>query len=466
MRFAVVGGGIAGLAAAHRLLELEPSAQVTVFEAGGRAGGLICTERTDDGFVIEHGPDALLTEKPAAVRLAERLGLGPELVSTRNDRRGAYVVTRGRLEPVPEGFALMAPTVLGPFLRSPVLSWHGKLRALLEPLVPVRRVGADESLASFVERRLGREVLDRLAQPLVGGIYGAEATRMSLGATMPRFMVAERANGSVLKGLRHQARATGGGERAAGARYGLFASFRNGLQALPDALLERLEKRVRTGARVVGLEQEDGGRWRLRVRGRRSIAADAVIVAAPAWVAADLVRGFDAELGACLGGIRYGSSATVTLAWRREDIPHPLDAFGFVVPVVEGRSVLACTWASVKWEGRAPAGHELLRVFLGGPERDAVVCSSDEALVRRARHELRALMGIVAEPTLTRVDRYVNAMPKYSVGHLARADRIDTCVARHPGLALAGNAYRGVGIPDAIRSGEQAAEHLVATPPA
>lgn len=457
---------MAGLAAAHRLVERDPQVHVTVLEASERAGGLVRTERTADGFVIERGPDAVLTEKPAAMRLAERLGLGDRVVGTRASPRGAYVVARGRLERVPEGFALLAPTAIGPFLRSPVLSWQGKLRALTEPLRP-RRLHEDESLASFVSRRLGPELLDRLAQPLVSGIYGADPGRLGLGATMPRFLEAERTHGSVIRGLARRARemrratpAGGGSQHASGARYGLFASFDTGLGLLPETLAERLGPRVRTGAQVVGLEREGDG-WRVRVRGHRSLVADAVVLAVPAWRAAELVEPWDAPLASLLGAIRYGSSATVTLAWPRPQIPHPLDAFGFVVPAVERRPVLACTWASVKWPGRAPEGHELLRVFLGGPGRDGVADCSDDELVRRARHELRDLMGIAAGPELVRVDRYPRAMPGYEVGHGRLVDRIEGRLVLHPGLRLAGNAYRGVGVPDAVRSGEAAAEALL-----
>jgi protoporphyrinogen/coproporphyrinogen III oxidase len=468
MRVVVVGGGVAGLAAAHRLLELDSSADVTVLEASGRAGGLVASERTDDGFIVEHGPDAILSEKPAAVALAERLGLGGRIIGTREGPRGAYVVTRGRLERVPEGFSLLAPTALGPFLRSPILSWPGKVRALAEACIPRGGDRGDESLASFVERRFGGELLDRLAQPLVSGIYGADARRLSLSATMPRFLEAERKHGSVMRGLR--ASPSKGGS-ASGARYGLFVSFDGGMQVLVDALVARLDRRVRTGAQVVSLDREGNGAgratgpWRLGVRGGRSMVADAVVLAVPAWAAADLMDGMDLDLAHRLRGIRYGSSATVTLSYPHRAIPHPLDAFGFVVPAVEGRSVLACTWASVKWPGRAPEGQALLRVFLGGPARDDIVEASDEALVRRARHELAGLMGIEAAPGLVRVDRYVRAMPQYTVGHGARVDGIERCEARHGGLALAGNAYRGVGIPDAVRSGEQAAERVIAQGP-
>ncbi|MFW6023970.1 MAG: protoporphyrinogen oxidase, partial [Myxococcota bacterium] len=437
MRVVVIGGGVAGLAAAHRLCELDPGVDVTVLEAGDRAGGLVSTERVGDGegFVIEHGPDAILTEKPAALRLAERLGLADRLVPTRESPRGAYVVTRGRLERVPEGFALLAPTRLGPFLRSPVLSWPGKLRALLEPLVP-RRSRDDESLASFVSRRLGREVLDRLAQPLVSGIYGAPPERLSLGATMPRFLAAEREHGSVIGGLRRRAQAAakaaggGGAQRASGARYGLFVSFDRGLGVLPEALVERLGDRVQLESEVVELEREEEA-WRIRVRGRRSMSADAVILAIPAWRAADLVRDLDPQLAGHLDGIRYGSSATVTLAWPRDAILHPMDAFGFVVPLVERRAALASTWASVKWPERAPDGHELIRVFLGGPGRDDVVEWNDRELEHRARYELRALMGIAAAPELVRVDRYARSMPHYEVGHAHLVDGIEARAARH-----------------------------------
>lgn len=465
-RVVIVGGGVAGLAAAYDLMEaggFEP----LVLEASGRPGGTLRTEITDDGYVIEHGPDAILTEKPAAMRLAERVGLSDEVVSTNSKYRGAYVVCDGKLEMLPEGFALMAPTSLRPFVKTRILSWRGKARAALDLLLP-RGGEEDESLASFVERRFGRELLERLAQPMVGGIYGADPQRLSLRATMPRFLETERKHRSVMLGLRRGARARmkaakkKGGGKEAGARYGLFASFRQGVEMLPKAVAAALGDRVRTNAPVERVEPREGG-WTVHLAGGEQLEADAVVLATAAWRSAEMLRGTDAELAGMLEAIPYGSAATVTFAWPVEQIPRPLDAFGFVVPMVENRVTLAATFASVKWPSRAPEGKELIRVFLGGPGRDDIVDWDDEALVHAARSELGQLMGIEAEPELLRIDRYRKAMPRYELGHLDRIDAIEQRTASHPGLHLAGNGYRGVGIPDSILSGQKAAAAIAGT---
>lgn len=456
-RIVVVGGGISGLAAAHHLLELGAARDVVVLESGDRAGGVIRSERTGDGYVIEHGPDSIITDKPWGLALARRLGLEEEIVTTRSENRGAYVVARGRLERVPEGFSLMAPVDIGAFLRSPILSWRGKARAALDLVLP-RGSADDESLSSFVTRRFGRELYDRLAQPLVGGIYGADPEMLSLRATMPRFLDIERAERSVSWGLWRRQRAMGEA-KASGARYGLFVSFRDGCQRLVDALVDRLGDRVRLGRSVTAVSPEGRG-FVVRTDGGEALDAFGVVLAVPAHRAAALLEGLDAELSGLLGRIPYGSAVTASFAWRREDIPHPLDAYGFVVPAVEGRGVLACTWSSRKWPHRAPEGMELLRVFFGGPGGEHVLDEPDDVLVERARGELRDLMGIAAEPVLVRVSRHARAMPHYHVGHLALVERIEACVARHPGLALAGNAYRGVGIPDSVHAGERAATQL------
>ena len=458
----VVGGGISGLACAHRLVELDAEREVLVLEASWRTGGNLRTERTEDGFVIEHGPDSIITDKPWALDLARRVGLEEELVSTVPDNRGAYVVAHGRLEPIPEGFAMMAPMRIGPFLRSPILSWRGKLRAGLDVVVP-RGSEDDESLASFVRRRFGDEVFERLAQPLVGGIYGADPEKLSLRATMPRFLDIEKESRSVSLGLlRRQRRASAKpgakSHAASGARYGLFVSFREGCEALPTRLAEKLGGRVRTESAVTSLEPREGG-WRVTAGGE-GIDASAVVLAIPAHRAASLVEGWDADLAALLGTIPYGSAATATFAFRREQIPHPLDGYGFVVPSVEGRRILAATWSSRKWPGRAPAGMELVRVFLGGPGNEDVVERSDDAMVELSLAELHELMGVHGEPLLVRVDRYLRAMPHYHVGHAELVRRIDERVHGHRGLELAGNAYDGVGIPDSVRRGEAVAERL------
>jgi oxygen-dependent protoporphyrinogen oxidase len=461
-RVAVIGGGMAGLAAAHRLLETSrrgTPVDVTLFEAGARAGGTIATEHTG-GFLVEGGPDAFITDKPWALALCNRLGIRDRLVGTCEGDRRTRVVRGGRLHPLPEGFLMLAPTDLRSLAWSPLFSWPGKVRMALDLVLPRGR-GGDESLASFVRRRLGREALDRAADPLVGGIYTADPERLSLAATMPRFLDVEREHRSLILGLR--ARAASPTERsAAGARYGLFASHARGMGALVDDLVERLPGVVRVHTPVSGLARQ-GAAWRFRAGGEAT-AADAVIVAAPAPAAAALLADLDPTLGRMLGAIDYATSATVTLGYDAPEVDAVLEGFGFVVPAIERRPLLACTFASRKFPGRAPAGHALVRAFVGGARRPEIVELDDDALVAAVRGELRALLGIASTPILVRIHRYRRAMPQYAVGHLDRVAAIDARVAALPGLALAGAAYRGVGIPDCVRSGEAAADTVLAAP--
>lgn len=452
MKVVVVGGGLAGLTAGHRLK--HAGHDVAVREASARVGGILGTVK-HDGFVVETGPDSILSTKPAAVELATELGIEHRIVRTNDAHRGAYVLYKGRLVHVPEGFSLMAPTRWTPWATTPIMSWGGKLRAAIEPAVPRRRGPGEESMAHFVSRRFGREVLDRLAQPLIGGIYGGDPERLSLEATMPRFVEMERSHGSVIRGMLAAQRRKSE-QAASGARYGLFVAFDEGMQVLIDALAERLEGDITLEAPVESLERAGEG-W--RVDGED---ADAVVLAVPAWRAAKLLAPIDAPLAHGLEAIRYGSAATVTFAWPREQVPHALDAFGLVVPSVERRAILAATFSSVKWPGRAPDGQVLLRVFLGGANAPDACDLEDEELAAMARRELERLMGISAEPRFTTVLRYRRAMPQYQVGHTERVEALEREVARHEGLVLAGNAYRGVGIPDTIAYAQRAADRLVA----
>ncbi len=462
MKVAVVGGGISGMAAA---LSFPRGCDVTVFEASRRLGGLLRTEIVEDPngrFVIERGPDAMITNKPGGVSFIDRLGLEDEVITTNAERRGAYVVCRGALERIPAGFSVVAPGDLAALLRSPVLSASGKARAALEVSLPRGPALPDESLGSFVRRRYGDEVLERLAQPLAGGIYGARPDDLSLRATMPRFLDLEREHRSVTRALENAQRSAAG-EKADGARYGLFVSFRRGMQTLPDAMADHL-RRTRPGSvalahRVTALREEQGRVW-LTANGARH-AFDAVVLAIAAPRVARLLRWFDPTLASHLDRVPYGSAATVTLAYPRAQVAHSLDAFGFVVPAIERRAILASTWSSVKWPGRAPEDTVLLRVFLGGEGADGVASLSDAALIADARRELDRLIGAKGAPLLTRVDRYASAMPRYHVDHLTRVDSIETRTAGLPWLALAGGAYRGVGIPDSLSSGERAASALL-----
>lgn len=464
-RAAVIGGGITGLAAAFRLVELAAvraiPLQVTLFERGARLGGALDTTRRD-GFVIETGADSFLSEKPAAAELAKRLGLENELIGTNPRFRKTYVVRGGRLVAIPEGFSLLAPARLGPVLKSPLLSPIGKLRLAMEPLIPRRRATGDESLGSFVQRRMGAEVLNRIAQALAGGIYTADPDRLSLGATMPRFIEMERVHGSVIRGLkaanRNRPEQAGG---TSGARYSLFLSFRGGMRTLVDALAARLGECVRMGTEVLEICAAQGSTWRLSLPNGADFETDAIVLAAPAQAASRMLMNVTPSLANALGQISYASAATVNLAYRIADFPRPPETFGFVVPVKEGRRIIAGSFSSVKFAGRAPEGTVLLRVFLGGALNDQMMRLDEAAMVGAAREEVLALLGVRAEPRLTLVRRWPDSMPQYAVGHLDRVAEIERLAGELPGLALAGAAYRGVGIPDCIRSGELAAESVV-----
>ncbi len=470
-RVAVVGGGISGLAAALRVgtacHSTGAALALDLLEAGDRLGGPVHTERIGE-FLVETGPDMFVTDKPWAVELVEELGLGDELISTDPTHRRSLVLHRGRPQPVPPGFTLMSTSRVWPVVVSPVLSPWGKLRLAWERFVPARPVD-DESLASFGRRRLGNEAFERLVQPLVGGIYTADPEKLSLRATLPRFLDMERRHGSLTRATAVQA-AKSKQENAAesGARYGLFVSLRNGLGTLVDALESRVGEfaDVRRSTSVAGVHAEDDGTYRLDFGVGTSRPYDAVVLAVPTHVASSLVANLDASLAEELGAIEYASSAVVCSGYPLSQSEHSLEAFGLVVPRVERRNVLAVSVASRKFPGRAPDGHALLRTFVGGALQPELLERSDDELLALVREELAGIFGVRGEPTFERVVRYPRAMPQYHVGHLDRVDRIEERVARHRGLALAGSGYRGVGLPDCVRSGQLAAERLLQSVPA
>ncbi|HYL58944.1 MAG TPA: protoporphyrinogen oxidase, partial [Candidatus Acidoferrales bacterium] len=368
-----MGGGIAGLSAAFRLRELAASREfpleVTLLERGERLGGPLETVRRD-GFVIETGADSFLSEKPAAADLARRVGIDAELISTRDVYRKTCVVRGGRLVEIPAGFSLLAPSRLAPVFRSSLFSPLGKLRIALEPYIPVRRDTDDESLKSFVTRRLGREVLDRVAQALAGGIYTADPERLSVAATMPRFVEMERRRGSVIRGLRaaeleRAPKAGGKSGDVSGARWSLVQSFRTGMATLPEAVAARLGAIIRKSADVVAMSRV-GERWRLALANDDHLDADAVICAAPAFAASKMLSSTAPQASASMGAIGYASAATVNLTFRESDFARPPAAFGFVAPAIEHRKIIAGSFSSYKFEGRAPAGNILVRAFVGG----------------------------------------------------------------------------------------------------
>jgi protoporphyrinogen/coproporphyrinogen III oxidase len=477
-RIAVIGGGISGLAAAHRVRELNPDAEITLFEASDRLGGSLATVR-QDGLLIEQGADSFITDVPWAVDLCRRIGLAEQLIPTNSAARGAMVVARGRLERVPDGFLLMAPQKVWPILCSPILSLRGKARLAGEYIIKSQRTASmeddDESVASFVRRRLGREAFDRIVQPLVGGIYTADPEKLSLAATLPRFLEMERNHGGLIRGARAKRKAEGGRreEVDAGARYSMFVAPREGMASFVETIAARLPPgAVRLNTKVERIEKVGGG-WMVvsskyaNRRGQGSEQSitesfDGLIVATPTSTVAKLFADVDSSLADELRGIEFAGSAVVALAYDRKQIKHPLDSFGFVVPTIERRRILSASFSSVKFPGRAPAGKELFRVFLGGALQANVLDVSDEQLCQIADEELRDLLGITGKPCLSMAFRWPASMPQYHLGHLGRVRRIKDRLLQLPGLALAGNAYEGVGIPQCVRSGEQAAERILA----
>ena len=467
-RIVIIGGGISGLAAAYSLLEQSSKTgrpfELTLLEASPRLGGVLkSTER--EGFLLEAGADSFISEKPAAIALAKRLGIESRLIETNEQYRRSFIVRKGRLRPVPDGFQLLAPTRFWPFVTTDIFSWKGKARMALDLVLPRRDYSNginDESLAEFVRRRLGREAFERMAQPMIGGIYTADPEKLSLRATLPRFLEMERRNGSVIRAMWQQRKQSAPLTGVSGARYSLFLSFDRGMQVLVDELASRLQETVRLNCKVESLSfDQSKNEWNIKASNHASVSADVVCLAIPGFAAASLLANTDAVLAGLLKQISYASTATINLAYRRADVAHPLDGFGFVVPFVENRAILACSFSSVKFSGRAPAGHVLLRAFAGGALQPEIFDLGDEELLRRVREDLRDLLGISQPPLFTLVEKWRHSMPQYHVGHLDLIEQIKTRLESLPGLRLAGNSYEGAGVPDCIRSGETAVQGLV-----
>jgi oxygen-dependent protoporphyrinogen oxidase len=386
--------------------------------------------------------------------------LEDQLVGSNSGKSAAtYIWSSGRLHRMPEGMMLMAPTMVLPFLRSRLISWPGKMRAGLEVFIPRARGDEDESLAGFVRRRLGNELLNKIAGPLMGGIYAADPERLSLKSTFPTFLEMEKKHGSLLRGMMKRARprATHGTKRPP-----MFMSLRGGLQQLSDALVARLpETNLRTGCRALAVSRHSD-RYRVDLSDGSSLLADDVVFATPSFVTADLVEQLDPTLAARLRAIRYVSTATVSLGFRRSEVAHPLQGAGFIVPPSEGRRITACSWSSAKFQHRAPEDCVLLRVFIGGALAEELAEQDEAALTQLAREELQAILGIVATPVLARAYRWSKANPQYDLGHEERVAEIERSLGNLPGLHLAGAAYHGPGIPDCIQSGIKAVEAIAA----
>ncbi len=453
----VIGGGITGLTAAY-VLHKQAAAEgrlirVALVESSPRLGGKIVNERLD-GFLLEGGPDSFITLKPWALELVRELGLEGQIVAAQDAHRTTYVVRDGRLVALPEGLRLLVPERWGPFLVSSVVSWGAKLRATRERTIPPRRTQDDESVADFVRRRLGQEVLERLAEPLLAHIHVADVERMSLKATYPRLAELEQRYGSLhnaVQALRARPRGKTGP---------VFLTLRDGLNEVIRQLARRLPpEALYLGRRVRRLEAVPGGDYAVHLDDGTRLEAPSVILAVPAFAAAEIAAPLDPELGRRLAAIRYTSLATLSLGYRRADVGHPLTGYGFFVPRCEKRTLLACTWTSSKFAHRAAGDDVLLRLFLGGAGSEELLDRDDASLIRLAREDLRQLMGIEAEPVLARLYRWPRGYPQYEVGHLERVRAIEEALPG--GVTIAGSAYHGVGLPDCIASAREAARQVL-----
>jgi len=472
----IVGGGIAGLSTAWYLqkqaAEKDLALRYTILEKSSRWGGKILTDQVDgpegQQFVVEGGPDSFITQKPWALQLARELGLEERLLGTNDDRRKIYVLHKGRPTPLPDGVLLIVPTKIKPFALSSLISPLGKLRMGLDLFIPPKMDGEDETLADFISRRLGSEALDKIAEPLMSGIYNAEAERQSLLATFPRFRALEEKHGSLIKGMlasrkarasqkaRGQRPAAGADQEPAKRPLSMFVTLRDGLEELTQVLPGKLNGDLRLDTSVTEVREVDG-RLSLKLNNGQRLVADAVVLAIPAYCAAGLIKDVAPEAATGLDAIRYVSTGTISLAFRRQDVDLP-EGFGLVIPRSEQRLINAVTITSTKFDHRAPDDHVLLRVFFGGSRRPEMMDVDDDQLLALVLAELDAVLGVDAQPLFRRIYRWRRANPQYDVGHLERVEAIEKALPAR--LYVTGSPYRGIGIPDCVHQGQLTAEQI------
>ncbi len=446
-RVAVIGAGVAGLSAARTLQDELPEVRVDVLERSDRVGGLVETERTSEGFLIEHGPDSLVTHDAAGIDMARMLGLEDSFVTDSPAPRRAYMASGSDLLPLPPALLAMTPRTAIGLLASPRLTLHGKARFLMEPFVPRRGTSDDESVAGFFTRRFGQEMAEKLVDPMLRGIYATPTDDLSMHAAMPRLTALEKSSGSVALGvtlarLKRRSRLPG------------VVSFRSGMSELTDALAASVRGGIDLQTEVRSVTRSSGGRLRLETQNGKVREVDAMVVSTPAWAAARILRPLDEELASLLEQIEYAPHFSMAMAWPSDRVPHPMEGTGFLVSHDQDRFITACTWSSRKWPGVAPTGWELLRVFAA----DASI--ADEEGAERALGDLRDLMGITQRPTFVRIRRHQQLMPQRRVGHLDLVSRIESRAAQVGRIALAGNCLGTIGIPACIAGGISAAQHL------
>jgi len=466
-RIAIIGAGIAGLSTAYYLSKLAKQGgeqlEIALLEKEGRLGGSLLTEQTD-GFLMEGGPDCFISEKPWALQLCRELGLEQEVIGTNQQLRRTFILLQGRLHEIPEGFMLLAPTSLWPFIKSSLFSLPGKARMGLDLILPRKKSDTEESLAAFVRRRLGREALERIAEPLVAGIHAGDPETMSLKSTFPRFIDLEREHRSIIWGM-YQRKKQFALQQS---RYTMFLTLRQGMEGMISALKKALPaETISPGQEVIAVEKITGKPsqkplYCLRLGSKKkAIEADAVILATPAFVTAKLLRNMAGDICRLFDTIPYVSTATINLAYDRSQIGHPLDGYGFVVPRLEKRSIMAATFSSVKFAGRAPKGKVLLRSFVGGAKNEEIVLWEDSKLLAAVRADMEEILKITGEPLILRINRWPKSMPQYTLGHEERLARIEQGLAKHPGLFVTGSAYRGIGISDCVHEAALIAEQCL-----
>jgi len=467
MNIVVVGGGIAGLASAYFIqkeaLEKDLSISLHVIERDVRWGGKIRTDYVDN-FVIEGGPDTFLSTKPWAVSLCRELGMEERLRGTNPKQKKTYILHHGDLHQLPGGLTMMIPTDIRSMLSTGLLSLKGKARMGLDIFIPPRKNPGYESMGEFVTRRLGREAYEHLVEPLMSGIYAGDGDKLSIQATLPYLREVEMKYGGLVRGALAVRRAKSNNGKSTQDSRSMFLTPVEGLAEIVKALTAVLHAKgadLRAGVEVKHLSRVSGN-YRLMLSDNTMLEADGLVLATPAYVSGALLGGLDPKLAAELKAIEYISTSTVSLAYREDDLPQPLDGYGYVIPRREGRKALACTWTSTKFPHRAPDGYALLRVFIGRAGQETDIAWNDDDLLSVAQDELRETLGITIPPLISRVFVWDRAMPQYNVGHSARLQRLDQMLQRWPGLSLAGNGYRGIGIPDCIRSGQVAAEDQIA----
>lgn len=455
----VVGGGITGLSAAWYLQQQGGDAiRVTVVEKSAHWGGKIRTETVegyaDEPFIIEGGPDSFITQKPWAAQLARELGIGDDILGTNDDRRKTYVLNNNKLTPLPDGVMMIIPTRFMPFALTTLISIPGKIRMGLEMFIPTKDDDEDESLADFVRRRLGQEALDKLAEPLMAGIYNTDAEDQSLMATFPRFRQMERKYGNLTKGMLEAAKHRPKPDPTK-PKLSTFASFKGGLSELVAALVDQLTADLRNETGVQAVRQTENG-WDVMLDNGEMLHAQQVILTTPTGITAQLLQDTAPDAAAKIATIDYVSTGTVTLAYRTDELNHPLNGFGVVIPRSANRNINAITWSSTKFSHRAPDGHALLRVFFGGARSPQSLGLADDELLQTVKDELRDIMGVTAEPLFHRIYRWDKATPQYAVGHREKVDAIEAALPAN--IYVTGSAYRGIGIPDCVNQGKQTAQ--------